>query len=90
MNIQFYFSFYSLYSSNLGDDGLKLLYDSINSHKHIISIDLGDCKLTDKSVDSINSLIYIDDDNNWAGIVALINISPIFIVFFLKVYKRLA
>lgn len=57
----------SLYSSNLEDYGLKLFYESIINHKNIVSLDLGDCRLTDKSVDCINSLIYIDDKNNWPG-----------------------
>jgi hypothetical protein len=51
----------------LEDDGLKRFFESIINHKHIISLDLGDCKLTDNSVDCINSLIYIDDKNDWPG-----------------------
>lgn len=60
-----------LYSSNLEDDGLKRFFESIINHKHIISLDLGDCKLTDNSVDCINSLIYIDDKNDWPGLQEL-------------------
>ena len=68
---------FSLYSSNLEDDGFHLLFESISSLKNLTSLDIGDCRLTDKSIDCINSLIYVDDKNNWAGSLLFLNLFKI-------------
>ena len=51
----------SLHSSNLKDEGLKLLANSLSSHKHFRSLDIGDCQLTDKCVSSVREMIHRRD-----------------------------
>ena len=48
----------SLHSSNLKDEGLKLLYYSLINNSNFKSLDIGDCKLTDKSVEFIREIIH--------------------------------
>ena len=48
----------SLHSSNLQDEGLKVLFYSMVNLKHFRSLDIGDCQLTDNSIIFIRELIH--------------------------------
>ena len=54
----------SLHSSNLKDEGLKLLYYSLINNSNFKSLDIGDCKLTDKSVEFIREIIHRREHDN--------------------------
>lgn len=47
-----------MHSSNLKDEGLKLLYYSLANNFSFKSLDIGDCGLTDKSVEYIREIIH--------------------------------
>lgn len=48
---------FSIHGSDLGDMGMKILGLALSKHPGIVSLDVGDCKLSDMSIDVLYSLL---------------------------------
>ena len=54
----------SLHSSNIKDDGLKVIANALVNLKHFKSLDIGDCKLTDECVNHVREIVHRREHQN--------------------------
>ena len=48
---------FSVHGNDIGDQGMAMLGKSVASHPHIVSLDVGDCGLTDGSIPVLADLL---------------------------------